>query len=305
MKKKVVMLGSFVVDLTTRQKGLPVPGQTLLGDSFQMGPGGKGSNQAVAAHRAGADVTLITKLGRDVFANVATDFYQKEGIDCSHILYDEERETGIALIEVDTQSAQNMIVVVPAACMHITDEDIEACRPLIEQADILLLQFEINFSALFKAIDIAHAAGVTIVLNPAPAKEIPDEVLAKVDIVTPNETEAQQLTGVKVETVEDAKRAAATFLHKGVKNVVITLGAMGAFASDGKTSVLEPRLRVNAVDTTGAGDAFNGGFVMALAEGNALTPAPRRGNDTRAPSHTRPGPAPPMPSRAEIHSFYL
>ena len=127
MKKKVVMLGSFVVDLTTRQKGLPVPGQTLLGDSFQMGPGGKGSNQAVAAHRAGADVTLITKLGRDVFANVATDFYQKEGIDCSHILYDEERETGIALIEVDTQSAQNMIVVVPAACMHITDEDIEAC----------------------------------------------------------------------------------------------------------------------------------------------------------------------------------
>lgn len=304
MKKKVVMLGSFVVDLTTRQKGLPVPGQTLLGDSFQMGPGGKGSNQAVAAHRAGADVTLITKLGRDVFANVATDFYQKEGIDCSHILYDEERETGIALIEVDTQSAQNMIVVVPAACMHITDEDIEACRPLIEQADILLLQFEINFSALFKAIDIAHAVGVTIVLNPAPAKEIPDEVLAKVDIVTPNETEAQQLTGVKVETVEDAKRAAATFLHKGVKNVVITLGAMGAFASDGKTSVLEPRLRVNAVDTTGAGDAFNGGFVMALAEGKDLFTALRCGNVTGALSVTRPGTAPSMPSRAEILSFY-
>lgn len=303
MNKPIVVFGSFVVDLTSRSQGLPVPGQTILGSSFRMGPGGKGSNQAVAAHRAGANVTLVTKVGKDVFGNVALDFYQGEGMNTDYILQDERRETGAALIMVDEISAQNEIVVVSGACGNITDEDIERCRALIESASILLLQHEINFDAQYKVIDIAYKAGVKIVLNPAPAAEIPDDVLKKIDIVTPNETEAYVLSGVEVKNVEDAQNAAKVFLEKGVKNVVITMGALGAFATDGKRCELLPRLNVNAIDTTGAGDAFNGGFVMALSEGRDLFEALRYGNATGALSVTKLGTAPAMPTRAEIDAM--
>ena len=304
MGKPVVVFGSFVVDLTSRSRGVPVPGQTILGSSFKMGAGGKGSNQAVAAHRAGADVTLVTKIGRDVFGDVALNFYRGEGMDTRFVLVDETRETGIALIMVDEASAQNEIVVVPGACGNIAPEDVEKCRPLIESASILLLQLEINFDALFKVIDIAHAAGVTIVLNPAPACPLPDEVLSKIDIVTPNETEAQALTGVEIKTMADAEEAAQVFLKKGVKGVVVTMGALGAFATDGAKIEWLPRIPVNAVDTTGAGDAFNGGFVMALSEGRDLFTALRYGNATGALSVTKPGTAPSMPRREEIDKMY-
>ena len=303
MGKPIVVFGSFVVDLTSRSNGLPGPGQTILGASFKMGPGGKGSNQAVAAHRAGADVTLVTKVGKDVFGKVALDFYKSEGMNTDYILEDESRETGVALILVDEVSAQNEIVVVPAACANITMEEVERCRTLIENASIVLLQHEINFDAQYKVIDIAHQAGVKIVLNPAPATEVPEEILRKIDTVTPNETEAQVLTGVEVKTIEDAERAAKVFLEKGVKNVVITMGSLGAFATDGKRSELVPRLYVNAIDTTGAGDAFNGGFVMALSEGRDLFEALRYGNATGALSVTRLGTAPAMPARAEIDAM--
>ena len=303
MGKPIVVFGSFVVDLTSRSAGLPVPGQTILGSSFKMGPGGKGSNQAVAAHRAGANVTLVTKVGKDVFGKVATDFYKSEGMNVDYILEDDVRETGVALILVDENSAQNEIVVVPAACSNITMEEVEKCRKLIEGAEILLLQHEINFDAQYKVIDIAHEAGVKIVLNPAPACEVPEEFLKKIWCVTPNETEAQVLTGVEVKDIEDAKKAAKVFLEKGVKNVVITMGSLGAFATDGEKSELVPRLSVNAIDTTGAGDAFNGGFVMALSEGRDLFEALRYGNATGALSVTKLGTAPAMPQRAEIDAM--
>lgn len=304
MGKRVVVFGSFVVDLTSRAKGLPVPGQTILGSSFKMGAGGKGSNQAVAAHRAGADVTLVTKIGRDVFGKVAMDFYRGEGMNTDYILEDEEKETGAALILVDETTAQNEIVVVSGACGNITPEDVKRCRKLIESADILLLQLEINFDALFEVVNIAHAAGVTIVLNTAPANRLPDEVLAKVDIVTPNETEAQALTGVSIQNEADALRAARVFMEKGVKQVVITLGAMGAFATDGVRHELVKRIAMEAVDTTGAGDAFNGGFVMALSEGKDLFTALRYGNVTGALSVQKLGTAPSMPQRSEIDALY-
>lgn len=304
MKKKVVVFGSFVVDLTGRTPRLPVPGETVMGTSFAMGPGGKGSNQAVAVHRAGADMTLVTKVGKDVFGTVATDFYKEEGMDTSYIFEDESKETGCALISVDENTAQNEIVVISGACGNITPEDVEKSRSLIESAGILLLQLEINLDALYKVIDIAHEAGVTIVLNPAPAAELPDEVLRKIDIVTPNETEAQVLTGVKIENEADAKKAAKVFMDKGVKEVVITLGSLGAFAMDQEKSELVERLNVDAIDTTGAGDAFNGGFVMALAEGKDLFTALRYGNVTGALSVTKLGTAPSMPSREEINALY-
>ncbi len=303
MGSKIVVFGSFVVDLTSRSQGLPVPGQTILGGSFKMGAGGKGSNQAVAAHRAGADVTLVTKIGRDVFGKVALDFYKGEGMTTEYVLEDESRETGVALIMVDEVSAQNEIVVVSGACGNITPEDVEKCRPLIESASILLLQHEVNFDAQRRVIEIAHAAGVKIVLNPAPAVQVPEEILKKIDTVTPNETEAQAITGVEVKSKEDAERAARVFLDKGVKNVVITMGSMGAFATDGEKSELLPRLNVNAIDTTGAGDAFNGGFVMALSEGKDLFTALRYGNATGALSVTKLGTAPAMPTRAEIDAM--
>ena len=302
--KKIVVFGSFVVDLTARTPRLPTPGETVKGSTFKMGPGGKGSNQAVAAHRAGADMTLITKVGKDLFGKVATDFYASEGIDTTYVFEDDNTESGIALITVDENTSQNEIVVVSGACGNITDEDVEAVRDVIASAGILLLQLEVNTDALYKVIEIAHQAGVTIVLNPAPAAPIPDEIMQKIDIVTPNETEAQVLTGVKVETEEDAKRAAAVFLEKGVKQVVITMGALGAFATDGQKSELVGRLNVNAIDTTGAGDAFNGGFATALAEGKDLFTALRYGNVTGALSVTKLGTAPAMPYKEEIQKLY-
>lgn len=304
MRKPVLVFGSFVVDLTSRSQGLPVPGQTLLGSSFRMGAGGKGSNQAVAAHRAGADVTLITKIGRDVFGQVALDFYRAEGMDASQVLIDEDIETGVALILVDECSAQNEIVVVPGACAHITPEDVLRARPQIERASIVLVQLETNFDALVEVISIAYQNGGRVVLNPAPARALPETLLRMVDTITPNETEAHALTGVTVTDEASARRAAQVLLEKGVKNVVITLGALGAFATDGVKSELMPRLDVNAIDTTGAGDAFNGGFVMALSEGHNLFGALRYGNVTGALSVTKLGTAPSMPRRSEIDALF-
>ena len=305
MKQKVVIFGSFVVDLAAKAPHFPGPGETVMGTAVSVvNPGGKGSNQAVAAHRAGADVTMITKVGRDTFGTVAKNFYIKEGMETSYIFDDESLPTGFALITIDEQTAQNEIVVVIGACDNITSDDVESCRNVIESAGILLVQLETNFDALFKVIDIAHNAGVKIVMNPAPAAAIPDEILRKVDIVTPNETEAQILTGVHIETVEDAQKAAAVFMDKGVKEVVITLGSKGAFAMNQEKFELVERLSVEAVDTTGAGDAFNGGFVTALSEGKDLFEALKFGNVTGALSVTRTGSAPAMPKREDIDVFY-
>ncbi len=300
----IVDFGSFVVDLTSRSKGFPVPGQTILGNSFRYGPGGKGSNQAVAAHRAGADVTFVTKLGKDAFGQIALDFYRKEGMNTDYILEEEGLSTSVAQIMVDEESAQNAIIVIIDACGKISEQDVEKCRKLVESANILLLQHEINMDAQYRVIDIAHRAGVRIVLNPAPAAPIPDEIMAKIDIVTPNETEAEVLTGIHVANAADARRAAECFLKKGVRQVVITLGAMGAYAFDGVREELLPRIPVEAVDTTGAGDAFNGGFAMALDAGMDLFTALRYGNVTGALSVTRYGTAPAMPTREEIDRLY-
>jgi ribokinase len=201
---------------------------------------------------------------------------------------------------VDEKTGQNMIVVVGGACQNITREEVEKAKPLIESASILLLQQEINFDAQFAAIRAAKKAGVTVVLNPAPANKIPSDIIALIDIVTPNETEAEALTGVKVSDKESAKKAADVFFKQGVKKVVITMGKLGAYANDGERDELLPCLPVKTVDTTGAGDAFNGGFVTALAEGKGLFEALRFGNAAGSLSTTKPGTAPSMPQRKEV-----
>ena len=304
MGKRIVVFGSYVTDLTGRGMRFPVPGETVLGTSFQSGPGGKGSNQAVAAFRAGGDVTLVTKLGRDAFGRIARDFYTAEGMNTDELLEDETCETGAALIMVNQQSGQNMIMVLNGACSHITPEDVQAKRKLIEQADYLLVQMEINMDALEQVIRIAHNSGVRVILNPAPVQEMADELMAMVDTATPNETEAAVLTGVEVVDFASAHRAAQVLLDKGVCNVIITLGGNGVYCTNGTQEKLLDRIVVNAVDTTGAGDAFNGGFVTALSNGMDLFDAVRYGNCTGALSVTKPGTAPAMPHKQEIDALY-
>lgn len=304
MGGKVVVFGSYVQEFNSRQPGLPVPGQTIRGTGFQLGYGGKGFNQAMAAHMAGADMTFVAKVGADSFGRAALEFFRRNGIGTERVIVDQEVETGIALVMVDENTSQNQIVVVPGASEHFCDADVENNRDLLENCEIVLLQNEINMDVQEKVIDVAARAGVRIVLNPAPALPIRDEVLKKIDTVTPNESEALFLTGVEVRDLESARRAAKVFLDKGVKNVVITMGSMGAYATDGVREELVDRLPVTPVDTTGAGDAFNGAFVTALSEGRDLFGALRFANAGGALSVTKQGSSCAMPTRAEIDRFY-
>ena len=303
MKKKIVVFGSFVVDLMGRGPHLPVPGETVKSGFFKMGAGGKGFNQGVAAHKSGGDVTMIKKLGKDTFAEIALGTMRELGMDTSRVIQTEEYATGVALIEVDENSGQNAIMVIPSACDRISDAEVAALKEVIEGADILLTQLETNMSSIRGVIDMAYAAGKTIILNTAPVQPVEDALLSKVTIVTPNEVEASILTGVKVVDEQSAAQAADWFFQRGVKKVVITMGGMGAYVADGTRAELTPAFRVNAIDTTGAGDAYNGGFVTALSEGNDIFAAARFAAATAALSVQKMGTTPSMPTREEIEAF--
>ncbi len=303
MAGKITVFGSFVVDLASRADHLPKPAETVIGSSFALGPGGKGSNQGVAAHRAGADVCMITKVGDDVFGKIALDFYRSEGMNTDLIFVDKQKESGTALIMVDETTGQNQILVVAGACGNITDADIERATPAIKSSQIILLQLEVNLDANWKVVDIAHKNGVQVVLNTAPARKVDDEILAKVNLLTPNEVEASVLSGVEVVTMDDARRAADVFQKKGVDEIVITMGAQGAYVRSGSRDMVIPRRNVEAIDTTGAGDAFNGGLVTALAEGKDLFAAAEFANVVGALSVTKKGTAPAMPFRKVIDAF--
>ncbi|KEZ89727.1 ribokinase [Lacrimispora celerecrescens] len=303
MGKKVTVFGSFVVDLMGRSPHLPVPGETVKGSIFKMGPGGKGFNQGVAAHKAGADVTMVTKLGEDAFADVALNTMKDLGMDTKRIFRTGQTETGCALIMVDENTSQNEIVVILGACDTITDEEVESISDLLDDSEFLLTQLETNISSVEKVIDIAYEKGVKIILNTAPVQPVSDSILSKVDLITPNEVEAEILTGIPVDGEENAGRAADYFFEKGVKNVLITLGGKGVYLATSEKRGILPAYRVNAVDTTGAGDAFNGGLVAALAEGKDLWEAASFANALAAISVQRIGTTPAMPEREEIDSF--
>lgn len=303
MKKKIVCFGSFVADLTGRAQHLPKPAETVMGTSFKVGPGGKGSNQAIAAKRAGADIDFITKVGDDVFGRMALDTFRQEGFDLPCILVDDTAQTGAALIAVDEVTAQNQILVVIGACGAIADEEVDSVASVIAGGDIFLAQFETNMSALQRAMDIAKKNGALVVLNTAPVQPMPEGLLSKVDIVTPNEVEASYLTGIEVTDAESAHKAALAFVEMGAKAVVITLGSQGAYVYDGQKGALVPPYMVKAVDTTGAGDAFNGGLVAALSEGKDLFEAASFAAAVAALSVTRQGTAPAMPYEHEVREF--
>jgi len=305
MSKKITVFGSFVVDLMARTPHLPVPGETVKGSMFKMGPGGKGFNQGVAAHKAGAEVSMITKVGKDTFGGVALDAMKELNMDASKVFITEETETGIALITVDDITSQNEIVVVLGACNTISDEEVESITDIVKDSEYLLTQLETNISAIEKVIDIAHKNGVKVILNTAPVQPISDDVLRKIYLITPNEVEVEILTGISIDNEENAKKAAAWFFAKGVKNVLITLGGRGVFIADNEKQGIIPAYKVNAIDTTGAGDAFNGGLVAALAEGKDLWEAAKFANALAAVAVQRLGTTPAMPTRAEIDEFII
>lgn len=300
---KVVVFGSFVVDLMARSPHLPVPGETVKGSMFKMGPGGKGFNQCVAAHKAGADVVMVTKLGRDSFANVATDAMDELGMPKDRLFFTEETETGIALILVDENTSQNEIIIVPGACNTITEEEVDSIEDRIKESEYVLLQLEVNQDANERVVEMANRHGCKVIVNTAPYSKISDEFLSKVYMVTPNEVEAEELTGVHVEDLESAHKAAEYFYEKGVEKVIITLGSKGVFvSSDGREEIV-PAFKVDAVDTTGAGDAFNGGLLAALSKGKDIWEAVRFANGLAALSVQKLGTTPSMPKLEEIEAF--
>jgi len=307
MKQRVFVLGSFVADVAFRMSRLPAWGETLMGDTFALGPGGKGSNQAVAAAKAvggaGMSVQFLSKVGDDAFGQLARTTWAAAGVDAS-LVKNASVATGAAAILIDAVKGENAIVVVPGACFTLTPAEVDETGDAIRSASVFLTQLELALDTVERGLQLAHDAGVPTILNPAPAPEkpLPDAFLALSDYFIPNETEAALLTGLPVETVEQAEVAAAALQARGARNVILTLGVRGALVvtEDGVATVV-PSFSVGpVVETTGAGDAFCGGFATALAEGQSLLEAVRFGCATAGISVTRKGTAPSMPSRAEI-----
>lgn len=303
MSGKIVILGVFVADTSYRADRAPRMGETIMGNSFALGPGGKGSNQAVAAARLGADVSFLSKLGRDPFADMALKTWRDAGVK-PVVTQSGDSYTGAAYIFVEEATGDNAIIICPGVAATISPADIEAEADLIRTASVFVTQLEQPMDAALRALEIAREAGVATILNPAPAAALPDGMLALCDYITPNETETEALTGVAVNSVDDARRAAAVFLDLGVGAAVITLGEQGAYIYSASHSELVPAFDAGpVVETTGAGDAFNGGFATALARGDALPVAARFGCATAAISVTRQGTAPSMPSLSEVEQL--
>jgi ribokinase len=301
-KPKVCVLGAFVADLTCRTERMPKWGETILGIAFKLGPGGKGSNQAVAAARLNSEVRLITKLGRDAFGEMARNFYRQQGISLDRVYEDPEESSGTATIVVDDQTRENAIVVVQGACGRLTVSEVEAASEEIATSDIFLTQLELPIPPTIRGIEIAHEAGVPVILNPAPALPIPKEIFRKVDYLTPNESEALGLIGEKsMSEFEDIEKLADRLIALGVPNVVLTLGEKGAFVKGPSVCLHIPAFQCGSVvETTGAGDAFAGGLAVALAEKKSLEAATVYGCAVAGISVTRPGTAPSMPMREEV-----
>ena len=297
---KIIGPGSLVVDITGFAPHLPKEGETVPGSTVRFGPGGKGSNQLTAARRAGSDVLIISRRGQDFLGQIMKAHYDAEGMSEKYVAVVEGEETGSALIEIDEATAQNRIIVILAANTRVTREDVLAAEADFADADAVLTQFETSLPAMEAAKELAIKHGKPFILNPAPYFPVPASVFDGVDYVTPNETETEYMTGIPVNTVEDCRAAAKKILDMGVKNVIITLGVRGAFYTNGSKELLVPSIKVKAVETTGAGDAFNGGFATAIAEGADIERALEFATCTAAISVTRVGSSPSMPKREEI-----
>jgi ribokinase len=305
-RRGVAILGIYVADLAFRASRLPRMGETILGLGFAMGPGGKGSNQAVAAARAGAGmpVSFITKVGRDAFAEIGLNTWKADGIRTDYVAQTDQEPTGAAFIFISSETGDNAIIVCSGAAGTISVGDVEAAAPAIERSAVFVTQFEQPIDAARRGLEIARQSGVTTILNPAPAVPVDGSLFELCDYVTPNETEASAITGMPVETLDQARTAGDVLLKRGAGTALITLGEKGALYHRSDESIHVPAFPVDTiVETTGAGDAFNGGFAVALAEGRLPIEAVRFACATAALSVGKAGTAPSMPNRAEIEQF--
>ncbi|MGL4674076.1 MAG: ribokinase [Wohlfahrtiimonas sp.] len=301
-QKKLVVLGSTNIDHILNVPYFLAPGETLSAHQYQVAMGGKGANQAVAAGRAGANIKFITAVGDDPFGKEALEQFKNDGIDTSLIKIVQNEKTGVALIFVNDEG-ENMIGIHAGANAHVTPEMLEERIAEIESADALLMQLEIPLETIQMATEHAKKHGVLVALNPAPAKPLSDELLSQIDIITPNETEAEILTGVKVDSTENAQKASKILHDKGIQTVIITMGKMGAWVSENNQGILISGFKVQAIDTIAAGDTFNGVLVMALLEGLTLNAAIQKAHAAAAIAVTRKGAQPSIPWKDEIETF--
>lgn len=298
---KIIVIGSSNTDMVVRSERLPRPGESVIGGGFMMAGGGKGANQAVAVARMGHRVIFTAALGRDMFGDAAVSSYQRFGIDTSYIVR-KDAPSGVALIMVDS-AGQNSISVALGANNSLSTEDIRGVLEQVEKDDIVLLQLEVPMSTVDAAVDIAAAKGARVVLNPAPAAVVSEQTLSKLYLITPNQTEAQTLTGIEVKDEATASLAAQVLCSRGVGRVVITMGSLGAYLyEEGRGEIIEAR-KVAAVDTTAAGDVYNGALCAALAEGKSLREALAFATKASAISVTRVGAQPSVPTREEVDNF--
>jgi ribokinase len=305
MSNTIHVLGSLNMDLVCRTPHLPKTGETLLGTDFETLPGGKGANQAVAAARLGADTILVGRVGDDAFGQQLIQGVQTAGVEASSVAVDRDAPTGVALITVDG-AGSNTIVVVPGANGAVGTAEVDHLGRLLLPGDYLLLQLEVPLAAVVAAAQMAQARGATAILDPAPAPlELPDELLTAVAIITPNQVEASQLTGVAVTDPATATEAAHQLVARGVKTVVVKLGGQGAVVVSGDRSFYQPALPVQAVDTVAAGDAFNGGLAVALAEGMNLVEAVEFATATAAAAVMVPGAQAAMPPRSRVAALQI
>ena len=304
MHASILVVGSSNTDMVIKADHLPLPGETLIGGHFFMNPGGKGANQAVAAARCGGDVTFITKIGNDIFGREAIQLFKNEGINTSYIFSSEHHPSGVALITVDNKG-ENTIVVASGANANLTEKDIRSAQTAIDNSPIVLMQLEIPIETVSYVAEAAKQKNKIVVLNPAPACALTDDLLRNISIITPNETEAEVLTGINVRDMDGAMRAAENLSMKGVPTVIITLGSRGALVLHESTFTIIPAMVVDAVDTTAAGDVFNGVLVAALAEGKSIIDAVVFACTAATISVTKLGAQASAPRRNEIEAKHL
>lgn len=300
--RKILVVGSSNTDMVIKARHLPRPGETILGGSFFMNPGGKGANQAVTIARLGGQVTFICKTGSDIFGHQSQQLFEEEGINTSYIFSDSEHPSGVALITVD-KNAENCIVVASGANANLLPSDLNKADEAIAEADLILMQLEIPMETVEYVAEQGHRLGKKVILNPAPAHPLSPSLLKHLYMITPNETEAEMISGIKITDETSAIEAAKVLVGMGVQNVIITLGSKGALAYCDKDVEMVPALKVEAVDTTAAGDVFNGALTVALSEGRSLPEAVRFACKASAISVTRVGAQSSAPYRNEVDIF--